>query len=422
MVALLTFSLISAPVNADTVIRSETVDLLPAGNFDDASEWDLSTNKAYSSDPAEYSQSMVADGRLSFTHNRPANFNELSTWASVSPTGDNLSIGNPDCFKPVSDPVCDNDLDGDSDGGFSWTKGPIIELSGFDLSAGSDYEITNVSLTVAFRVPGALQQDSVQFIVESEGTQHLVRTYAHTMGELNHMNYNAQVYSLDGLKNWTWSELSNLKVMLDYVSQGEFDDTELQVDAVGLIVKYLQPWGTFELAQASHLVTFDEFPVININPTTGIHQDLLQSPCGLENSVQNSGTWDTVPISLPHQQSWGRFHPEVVGNASWQYSTSEDGQTWSAPNSISVGDLLQTSAEHIKFHATLYDGCIEDLNVDINDPTLTIQGEIIGDVHSMVPNFAKLRIAMNGDEVASCLLYTSPSPRDRSLSRMPSSA
>ena len=401
MVALLTFSLIVAPVSADTVIRSETVDLLPAGTFDDASEWDLSTNKAYSSDPAEYSQSMVADGRLSFTHNRPANFNELSTWASVSPTGDNLSIGNPDCFKPVSDPVCDNDLDGDSDGGFSWTKGPIIELSGFDLSAGSDYEITNVSLTIAFRVPGALQQDSVQFIVESEGTQHLVRTYAHTMGELNHMNYNAQVYSLDGLKNWTWSELSNLKVMLDYVSQGEFDDTELQVDAVGLIVKYLQPWGTFELAQASHLVTFDEFPVININPTTGIHQDLLQSPCGLENSIQNSGTWDTVPISLPHQQSWGRFHPEVVGNASWQYSTSEDGQTWSAPNSISVGDLLQTSAEHIKFHATLYDGCIEDLNVDINDPTLTIQGEIIGDVHSMVPNFAKLRIAMNGDEVAS---------------------
>ncbi len=401
MVVLLTFSLMTTPVSGDTVIRSETVDLLPAGTFDNASEWDVSTNKAYSSDPAEYSQSMVADGRLSFTHNRPANFNEISAWSSVSPTGDNLSIGNPDCFKPVSDPVCDNDLDGDSDGGFSWTKGPIIELSGFDLSAGSDYEISNVSLTVAFRVPDALQQDSVQFIVESGGTQHLVRTYAHTMGELNHMNYNAHVYSLDGIKNWTWSELSNLKIMLDYVSQGEFDDTELQVDAAGLIVKYLQPWGTFELAQASHLVSFDEFPVINVNPTTGIHQDLLQSPCGLENSAQNSGTWDTAPISLPYQQTWGRFHPDVVGNASWQYSTSDDGQTWSAPSSISAGELLQTSAEYLKFHATLYDGCIEDLNVDINDPTLTIQGEIIGDVNSMVPNFAKLRIAMNGDEVAS---------------------
>ena len=170
MVVLLTFSLMTAPVSGDTVIRSETVDLLPAGTFDNASEWDLSTNKAYSSDSAEYSKSMVADGRLSFTHNRPANFNEISAWSSVSPTGDNLSIGNPDCFKPVSDPVCDNDLDGDSDGGFSWTKGPIIELSGFDLSAGSDYEISNVSLTVAFRVPDALQQDSVQFIVESGGT------------------------------------------------------------------------------------------------------------------------------------------------------------------------------------------------------------------------------------------------------------
>lgn len=401
MVALLTFSLITAPVSGDTVIRSETVDLLPAGTFDNASEWDLSTNKAYSEDPAEYSQSMVADGRLSFTHNRPANFNEISSWASVSPTGDNLSTGSPDCFRPVSDPVCDNDLDGYSDGGYSWTKGPVIELSGFDLSAGSNYEIANVSLTVAFRVPDPLQQDSVQFIVESGGTQHLVRTYAHTMGELNHMNYNANVYSLDGIKNWTWGELSDLKIILDYVSQGEFDDTELQVDAAGLIVKHLQPWGTFELAEASHLVSFDEFPVINVNPATGSYQDLSQSPCGLENSGPNSGVWDTVAISLPHQQAWGRFHPDVIGNASWYYSTSGDGQTWSNQVAISPGELLQTNAEHVKFHALLYDGCIEDLNVDINDPTLTIQGEIIGDAHSMVPNFAKLRIAMNGEEVAS---------------------
>ena len=75
IVVLLTFSLISAPVSADTVIRSETVDLLPAGTFDDASEWSLSTNKAYSSDPAEYSQSMVADGRLSHTIDLPISTN-----------------------------------------------------------------------------------------------------------------------------------------------------------------------------------------------------------------------------------------------------------------------------------------------------------------------------------------------------------
>ena len=95
---------------------------------------------------------MVADGRLSMTHDRPANFDEITAWATYSPTGDNLSIGQPDCFKPASNPVCDNDLDGDSDGGYSWTKGPVIELAGFDFSAGGGLDIVNVSLAVAFRV------------------------------------------------------------------------------------------------------------------------------------------------------------------------------------------------------------------------------------------------------------------------------
>ena len=301
LVLTLVFSILPASVNADTVIRSETVDLLPAGSFDDPSEWTLSTNKAYSDEPAEYSQSMVADNRLSFTHNRPANFNEITAWATNSPTGDNLSIGSPDCFKPTSDPVCDNDNDGDSDGGYSWTKGPIIELSGFDLTQGSDYQIANVSLSVAFRVPSSLQQDSIQFVIESNGTQHLVKTYAHTMGELNHMNYNAQIYSLDSIKDWTWDELASLTIMLDYVSVGEFDDTELQVDAAGLIVRHMQPWGTFELAEASHLVSFDEFPVIDVNLSNGLPNDLSITPCGLENSGSNPGTWESPTISLPHE-------------------------------------------------------------------------------------------------------------------------
>ena len=90
--------------DADTVIRSEDVDLFPFGSFDDASEWTVWSNKAYSEDVAEYSTSMVADGRLSMTHDRPANYNEITAWATNSPTGDNLSIGQPDCFKPVAVP------------------------------------------------------------------------------------------------------------------------------------------------------------------------------------------------------------------------------------------------------------------------------------------------------------------------------
>ena len=403
LVLLLTISTLPISANGDTVIRSEDVELLPEGTFDNASEWSLSTNKAYSDEAAEYSTSMVSDGHLSFTHSRPANHNEITAWALTSPSEDNLSIGYPDCFKPTSDPVCDNDSDGDSDGGFAWTKGPIIELSNFDITAGSPNPIVNVSLVVAFRIPDSLQQDSVQFIVESEGTQHLVKTYAHTMGEVNHMNYNAQVYSLDSIKSWTWTELSSLKIMLDYASVGEFDDSELQVDAAGIIVKHMQPWGTFELAQASHSVTFDEFPVIPLDLTTGTQQDLALSPCGLERSGESPGMWTSTALALPHDQSWGRFHPNVDGNASWEISSTNDstGATWSQPSAILAQHLIESTSTYIRFHATLLDGCIHGAMVDINDPTLHVSGSVIGDIHSMVTDFAKLRIAMNGEEIAS---------------------
>ena len=409
LVLVLAFSSLSVTVTGDTVIRSEPVELLPAGTFDNASEWSLSTNKAYSEDSAEYSVAMVADGQLSFTHDRPENYNEITAWASYSPTEHNLSIGYPDCFKPASNPVCDNDYDGDSDGGFSWSAGPTIELAGFDLSAGADYGIVNVSLAIAFRIPESLQQDSVQFIVESGGTQHLVKTYAHTMGELNHMNYNTRIFSLDEIKSWTWSELTNARILLDYVSVGEFDDTQLQIDAAGFMVKHLQPWGTFELAKASHSMSFDEFPILESDIGAGIQSDLTITTCGLENSGGTSGHWVTESLALPHGQSWGRFHPGVVGNASWVISSSNDGVEWSSASPIIDGELLQVSDEFVRFEATLLDGCIEDVRVDINDPTFTLQGEIIGETNSMVADFAKLRIALNGQEIASQSIITNGS-------------
>ncbi len=400
LVLLLVGAVVPYSASGDTVIRSETVDLFPSGTFDNASDWTVWSNKAYSDDAAEYSTSMVADGRLSMTHDRPSNFNEITAWASYSPTYDNLSIGQPDCFRPATDPVCDNDLDGDSDGGYSWTKGPVIELAGFDVTPGVGLQIVNVSMAVAFRVPDSLQQDSIQFIVESNGVQTLVKTYAHTMGELNHMNYNTRIFSLDSIQNWTWDDLTDLKIILDYVSVGEFDDSELQIDAAGLIVRHLQPWGTFELAKASHSITFDKFPILNADLEGGIQSDLTMAPCGLQNSGSNMGHWVTETLQRPHGQDWGRFHPNVDGNASWEISNSSDSKTWSTPTAVSAGNLLDISDEFIRLHVTLIDGCIEGVVVDINDPTLTIQGQIIGEIHSMVEDFSKLRIAMNGEEIA----------------------
>ena len=56
------------------------------------------------------------------------------------------------------------------------------------------------------------------------------------------------------------------------------------------------------------------------------------------------------------------------------------------------------------------------------DNTVTIVGNLTADPEVRVTDggatLAEIRIAQN----KSCLLYTSPSPRDRVLSRMPSSA
>ena len=60
LVILLFGSMVPFTADADTVIRSEDVDLFPLGSFDDASEWTVWSNKAYSEEVAEYSTSMIA--------------------------------------------------------------------------------------------------------------------------------------------------------------------------------------------------------------------------------------------------------------------------------------------------------------------------------------------------------------------------
>ena len=404
---LVTSLLLSAmPVQADTVIRADPVDLLPAGDFENASAWSLSTNKAYVTDVADHTTAMITDGHLSFTHERPRNTAEFTAWAFDSPTGDELATGEPDCFRPATDPVCDNDLDGDSDGGYAWTKGPVIDLEGYDLSSGAAYPLLNVSLVVAFRIPDPLQQDTVRITVQSEGTTHLVKTYAHTPSGVNHMQNNAKHYPLDGFQPWTWYDLANLTVTLDYVSVGEFDDSELQVDAVGLWVRHLQPWGTFEMAKATHSVHFDELPVMGLDLAGGQHTDVALGSCGLERTAPTA-SWITDPIARPHDQDWGRFHPQVDGNATWTIQTSPDGDAWGDWNAISSGDLLP-DVPHLRFHAVLMAGCIEGVKVDLNDPTLTLQGSVAGAAMSMVPAFAKLRVALNGAEVGNVTIASGP--------------
>ena len=73
-------------VSADTVITAEETEVFSAGSFEDQSEWSISATAGFSGSPALYTVGMVADGELSFTHDRPDNFEVETSWAQSSIT------------------------------------------------------------------------------------------------------------------------------------------------------------------------------------------------------------------------------------------------------------------------------------------------------------------------------------------------
>ena len=60
---------------------------------------------------------------------------------------------------------------------------------------------------------------------------------------------------------------------------------------------------------------------------------------------------------------------------------------------------------------------VETLNFNSDDPPITLYAIVRNEVGNFVSNAEPVTGSLNG-----CLLYTSPSPRDRTRSRMPSSA
>ena len=63
------------------------------------------------------------------------------------------------------------------------------------------------------------------------------------------------------------------------------------------------------------------------------------------------------------------------------------------------------------------------LNAIYTEGSLTKAAEVVGITQPAVSNaLARLREKFDDELFISCLLYTSPSPRDRTRSRMPSSA
>jgi len=362
-----------APLSvADTVIESDRIELLEAGSFEDANDWIITTRAAFSEDPADHSGGMVADGELSFTHNRPDNFQTHTAWATYSVTDSNYSLGMPD-------------------GSYTWSKGPDITVSGYSFTGLDTRILANVSMILYISVPDALTSDEIRITIEANGPERLVKTIARTFGPLNRMT-TPLVVNIDNLQTWTWSDLADSSVTVDYVSDGAPDDSEVRVDAVGIRVKYHQPWYSFETVKAIHEIASQNMPVLDFGPYDGQVSGLVAESCGLTPEEGTQGLW-TFDVEVPYDQELGRIH--VFGEGNFTIEAMPQGQT-SIENyqTYQNGQLLADRGTTNSVRITIYDGCISMARVDVNDPHMVVVGSIAGSVSGLAEEYSNIRFAI----------------------------
>ena len=370
--ALAIIAILSPLTTGDTVIESNRIELIEAGSFDDASDWTFSTKAAFSDEPADHSVGMIADGELSFTHNRPDNFQTYTSWASFSPTDSNYSLGNPD-------------------GSYTWSTGPDITLSGYSFTGLDSRVIANVSLVMHITIPDSLPSDEIRITIEANGPMKLVKTIARTFGPVNRMT-TPLVENIDHLQEWNWGDLEDAYVTLDYVSDGAPDDSEIRVDAVGIRVKYHQPWYSFETVKAIHEIADLSMPVLDFGPYDGEISGLLTESCGLTPEEGVEGIWN-FDVEVPYDQELGRIH--VFGEGNYTIESMPQGHTSvEYYETYSNGDLLQHGDEANSVRITIFDGCISSARIDVNDPKLVVVGSIAGSTQGLVQEYSNVRFAI----------------------------
>ena len=356
LVTLVICSLIS-PLNAgDSAISSEEVEILNAGEFDDNSEWVFSSTTGFTENRAEFTRGIVADGEMSFTHERPGNFEDYTAWASG---------GCDDC----------NATFGEADGYYSWSKGPDITMGGYSFPGLSSMDIEGVSLVIYFSIPDALPSDEVNILLQNHGSDILVTTFARTLSSVNWMN-EPLVIPLDQYIEWDWSKLEQTQFTVDYVSDNQgADDSEVRVDAVGLRVRHNQPWYSFENSKAEHKKILVNSPVIDFGPYDGQISGFTISSCGLIPEDGKDSVWLFHVDSVPGQEL-GRIH--IFGSGNHSVSTSTEGPD-GIFSEILPGERLDepNSSHYVKVQAD--DGCIQGARIDVNDPQLVVNGRVSGD-------------------------------------------
>ena len=371
-------------ISAVSVHSVESVDFFPQGDFANDQDWDLADKMAFSESPSDYTSVMISDQHLSFTHDRPENSEEQSLWATFTSTDSNASMGVPD-------------------GAYTWSTGPMISLSGFDTSGVDQYQLLSASLVIAFSIPDALVQDSVRFSIESGSDFEIIREWSHTQSSTNYFNQPYWTTNLfeHGISSWT--AIQGMEVDLDYVGKdagsGLPDDSQLQVDAVGVKVSFLTPWFGTERAEAISSVNSLDLPFLELNLSSGTMVELALTACGLEAEEGSTNPqWISEVIERPESQDMGRWHwltsDDSNSIASTNVRTSEDNQTWDEWVEILASDILPNKA-YVQIKIMDLDFCLERVWVDFNDPTLSITGSFSGSLDGLDQDYSRWIVQVN---------------------------
>ncbi len=380
LIVLMCSSMIDAA--ARSVHSTEEVDIFPQGQISNNDDWIMEDGITFTSDNALYTESMVEDNRITIEHSRPDNFQTLTMWSSSSPTDSTLATGT-------------------ADQQYSTTNGPVIEVTDFDTSSNEQYEIVGVSIIMSFHIPGALQQDQVRITMNYGGNYEELATYVNTQSAIDYMNGSMWQKNITQLSSWTWDDLTDIIFTLDYVSLGGNDDTQLDVDAVGIAVVVKYPWYGTEWALVESTSKNFVMPIIDVSLQDGEFTNLQVSECGIKPVNDGvSGTWLSPIITSQPGQTLGRIHyiHSAVDNSDLavEVSYSTDGQTFSEYYSVQSNNLVDSN--YLKIKVSTSNTCLESISLDYNDPTLSLTGKIFGSIDGLATDYSRWKVFINNQE------------------------
>jgi len=381
---ILTILLSTANVNAlaRSVHSTSTVDIFPQGEISSNDAWYLDNRITFTQDNADYTVSMLEDDRITFEHARPTNLQSVKMWSQNSPS-DSLYVT------------------GEPDSSYSFTRGPVIELTDFATQPFEQYEIIEVDILVAFHIPSALMQDQVRFTMNNGGVYDELVTFVNTQGSIDYMNGTIWSKNITGEADWTWADLQNLVVTLDYVSIGTTDDTQLDVDAVGFSVVVEYPWYGTEWASVESTSVGYEMPITSVIFEDGYFDNMQISSCGLSPVNQGTeGAWTSNTLTSQPGQTFGRIHvdADLDNDFSIEVSQSSDGVNFSEFNPIDNNGLIDSEVVRVRLSSS--EACFSSIRLDYNDPTLTIDGRVFGSLDGLVTDYSRWKLFINGQEAA----------------------